>query len=89
MKQQAQKESVLEEIVLEGIPASPGIVIGNCAVYREQIWHPDKEIIDYKESLLMAYLAYQNLNGGENTVKSATGARKEVIAGGHYKGNLS
>lgn len=46
MKQQAQKESVLEEIVLEGIPASPGIVIGNCAVYREQIWHPDKEIID-------------------------------------------
>ncbi|HRX28442.1 MAG TPA: anhydro-N-acetylmuramic acid kinase [Saprospiraceae bacterium] len=50
---------------------------------------PDKEIIDYKESLLMAYLAYQNLNGGENTVKSATGARKEVIAGGHYKGNLS
>jgi phosphotransferase system enzyme I (PtsI) len=38
-----------EEIVLNGIPASPGIVIGECAIYQEKNWHPPKEVVTDKQ----------------------------------------
>ena len=38
-----------EEIVLNGIPASPGIVIGECAIYQEKNWHPPKEVVSDKQ----------------------------------------
>jgi phosphotransferase system enzyme I (PtsI) len=38
-----------EETLLKGIPASPGIVIGECAIYQEKNWHPPKEVVTDKQ----------------------------------------
>lgn len=37
------------EKVLTGIPASPGINIGPCFIYREPAWEPDLRIVDKKD----------------------------------------
>ncbi len=48
---------------------------------------PDALLINYKEALLMAYMGYRYLTKKNNTVCSATGASKNIIAGALYKGN--
>ncbi len=32
--------------MLEGVPASPGIVMGKCLLFQEPIWHPEPRVID-------------------------------------------
>ena len=45
---------------------------------------PDKTIIDYKEALLMAYMAYLRVLGKTNVLASATGAIKDSTGGAIY-----
>lgn len=45
---------------------------------------PDKEIIDYKEALIFAYLGYLRMNKKNNTLSSVTGAKKTHCSGGVY-----
>lgn len=46
---------------------------------------PSSEIIDFKEAILMAYLAKRYLNKKENILHSVTGAKRSAIVGSlHY-----
>ena len=45
---------------------------------------PSKEIIDYKEAILIAYAAYLRYQRLPNFVSTATGARQDVMGGGLY-----
>ena len=45
---------------------------------------PDKEIIDFKESILMSFLAYLRLNGKNNTLSEVTGATVDTLGGAIY-----
>lgn len=50
-----------------------------------QLTVPTKHIVDYKESILMAYLAYCRLEGQQNVLRAVTKASSDSIAGAHYK----
>jgi len=45
----------------------------------------DKKLIDFKEALIFAYLAYCRIHLKENTLISVTGAEKPSISGALYK----
>lgn len=45
---------------------------------------PSKEIIDFKELILMALLAYLKMNNKPNVLASFTGAKSDTISGGIY-----
>jgi anhydro-N-acetylmuramic acid kinase len=45
----------------------------------------DKKLVDFKEALIFAYLAYCRVHLKENTLVDATGASKPSIAGALYK----
>ena len=47
---------------------------------------PDEEIIDFKESLLMAYVGLLRLLEKNNSVSSVTGAKQASSGGGVYLG---
>jgi anhydro-N-acetylmuramic acid kinase len=47
---------------------------------------PRKEIIDYKEALIFAFLGVLRLRNETNCLKSATGARRNSCGGAIYKG---
>ncbi len=49
-----------------------------------QLILPSAKIIDFKEAILMAYAGYRRINGLANFVSSATGAKKDTIAGALY-----
>ena len=46
---------------------------------------PDKQIIDYKECLLMAYLGYLTMQGRPYNIRNITGASQDVIGGAIFK----
>lgn len=46
---------------------------------------PEKQIVDYKEAILMACMGYLRLNQTANVMMSVTGASKNSIAGAYYK----
>ncbi len=46
---------------------------------------PSKEIIDYKEAILMALMAYKYMQGEVNVLSSVTGASSDTIGGALYK----
>jgi len=46
MQKKSRAKKVKIEIVLEGIAASPGIVISPCFVYKEPVWEPEPQFID-------------------------------------------
>ncbi len=48
---------------------------------------PEPSIIDFKEAMLMAYMGHRYLINKANVLSSATGSRKDIIAGAYYKGN--
>lgn len=48
---------------------------------------PDEEILDYKESILMAYMAYCRINYKCNFIPEASGASRAVCAGSLYYNN--
>lgn len=48
---------------------------------------PDKNLIDYKEALIFAYLGYLRVNGQPNCLASVTGASKNVCGGAIYLAN--
>lgn len=45
---------------------------------------PDSTIIDYKESILMAYMAFLRVNNRTNFISSSTGASRDCIGGAWY-----
>ena len=49
-----------------------------------QVVVPNEQIIDYKESLLMAYMSYCRMNENYNFIPSASGAKFPVVAGAVY-----
>ncbi len=51
---------------------------------NNQIIIPDKTLIDYKESLIFAYLGYLRINQKNNTLSSVTGAQKAHSSGAIY-----
>ena len=44
----------------------------------------DEHIIDYKEAIIFALLAYLRLNNMNNTLASVTGARRDSCGGGIF-----
>lgn len=48
---------------------------------------PSEEIIDFKESILMAYMAYLRVSKQPNFIGSATGAHRDTIGGAWYAYN--
>lgn len=46
----------------------------------------EPELLDYKEAILMGYLAYLRLTDQPNVLHSVTNASSNTIAGAHYKG---
>ena len=48
---------------------------------------PHSTIINYKEAILMAFMGHRYLAGQKNTLSSATGADRNLIAGAFYKGH--
>jgi len=46
---------------------------------------PSKEIIDFKEAILMSLMAYKYINGESNVLCSVTGASSDSIGGALYK----
>lgn len=52
---------------------------------RPGIWHiPEQEIIDYKEAVVFAFMAWLRWNGKDNILASVTGAGKNHSAGVIY-----
>ncbi|XP_065560181.1 anhydro-N-acetylmuramic acid kinase-like [Artemia franciscana] len=51
---------------------------------RLDIILPESSIVDFREAIIFAYLGYLRVKGTPSTVKTATGARKEVSAGCLY-----
>ena len=51
------------------------------SVANYEIDIPTKEIIDYKEALIFAFLAYRKIQNKHNTLAQVTGATKNVTAG--------
>lgn len=47
----------------------------------------EPQLIDYKEAILMAYLAYLRLTDQPNVLQAVTNASSDTIAGAHYKAN--
>jgi anhydro-N-acetylmuramic acid kinase len=45
---------------------------------------PDRQFIDFKEALMMAFLGYLRVNNRINILSSATGAIKDSIGGAVY-----
>jgi len=55
------------------------------ASYSFTFEKPENIIIDFKESLLMAYLGYLTYHGRPYGIHSITGAKKDSIGGAFYK----
>ena len=48
---------------------------------------PDQQVIDFKESIIMAYCGYLRLQQKRNFLKEVTGAKIDSISGAVYSGN--
>lgn len=53
--------------------------------FNGEIILPDLKIIDFKESLVFAYLAHQYIKGRPNTLSSVTGASRDLCTGVLHK----
>ena len=56
-----------------------------CDFSSSEIIIPSKELIDFKEAMIFAFLAALKLNNEINCLKSVTGAVKDSIVGDVYK----
>ena len=55
--------------------------------HKIEVVIPSKEMIDFKEALLMAYMGHRYIQRKVNVLASATGGDKDIIAGALYLGN--
>lgn len=55
----------------------------NCTVHHGQAY-----LTDYKEAILMAYMAYLRVTNKPNVLAAVTGAHVDSCAGAHYKGSI-
>lgn len=53
------------------------------------LFKPAKDIIDFKECLLMALMGYLRVNGQTNTIPSVTGALRATVGGALYQSGPS
>lgn len=86
---------IAEKIAENVIPKSSLLITGGgayndfwIALIKEKtkakITIPSKEIIEFKEALIFAFLGALRLNKTENCLASVTGAKKDTIGGGIY-----
>jgi len=54
---------------------------------QKTITIPDNDVIDYKEAILMAYMAYCRVHEQHNVLSKVTHATADSIAGAYYKAN--
>ena len=48
---------------------------------KHKIIIPSKEIIEFKEALIFAFLAYLKIHGNVNVLQSVTGAKRDSSSG--------
>ncbi len=64
-----------------------GLLSERLIKYQISIDIKDNQTIDFKEALLMAFMGWRYLMDRTNTISTATGAVKSIVAGGLFKGN--
>ena len=64
-----------------------GLLAERMIKYQITIDIKDNQTIDFKEALLMAFMGWRYLTDLTNTISTATGAVKNIVAGGLFKGN--
>jgi len=57
-----------------------------CALFNVEIILPEKEIIDYKEAILMGLMGVLRMEGLPNCFSSVTGAKMDTVGGAVYFG---
>ncbi|MFN4235484.1 MAG: anhydro-N-acetylmuramic acid kinase [Bacteroidia bacterium] len=74
-----------EKILITGGGAYNAYLIERIAYYtKAKIILPDNKIIEFKEALIFAFLGLLRWAGKANTLKSVTGAKKDVCSGVIY-----
>lgn len=72
----------LKSVFISGGGAKNGFLIERIQKYFEgEIIIPELEIIDFKEAIIFGFLGALYLENDVNTIKSVTGAKREVVAG--------
>ena len=82
------EENELKKILISGGGAKNDFLVNQIqAKTKAKLIIPEKNIIDFKEALIFAYLGALNILGLPNNVPSVTGATKEICGGVRHEPN--
>ncbi|MEZ4906489.1 MAG: anhydro-N-acetylmuramic acid kinase [Saprospiraceae bacterium] len=86
LKRNLKNDLISNKVLITGGGANNIFLIEKIKQYNENnvIIVPDRMIVDYKESLLMAYMGYLRIIEKPNVLSSTTGAKRDSISGAVY-----
>ncbi len=75
----------LESVMITGGGAHNSFLVERIAHYYDgEIRLPDRQLIDFKEAVIFAFLGFRYLEGKSNSLASVTGASKDLVNGAFY-----